>query len=115
MQRADQMTSLVDVLEKLRIHKKDNEFQWTAEGFTAGKGKLYQPEELKIIKTFRFEGESNPDDSSIIYIIEANDGLIGYTIDAYGMYSSHENEEGYDNFIRMIPIEDRDEQLIFEL
>ena len=115
MHRADQMTSMVDVLEKLRIQKKDNEFKWTPEGFTAGKGKFYQPEDLKIIKTYRFEGESNPDDSSIVYIIQANDGLIGYSMDAYGMYTSHENEEGYDNFIRQIEIEDRDEQLIFAL
>ncbi|WEK34453.1 MAG: hypothetical protein P0Y53_18355 [Candidatus Pseudobacter hemicellulosilyticus] len=115
MSRTDQMTSLVDVLERLRIQKKDNEFKWDEEGFTAGKGKHYQPEDLKIIKTFRFEGESNPDDSSILYIIQANDGLIGYSMDAYGMYTNHDNEEGYDNFIRKIPIEDRDEQLIFEL
>ncbi len=109
------MTSMVQVLESLRLQKKDNEFRWTPEGFTAGRGKNYQPEDLKIIKTFRFEGESNPDDSSILYIIEAKDGLMGYTIDTYGAYSSHDDEEGYDNFLRKIPVEDRDEQLIFEL
>jgi len=109
------MTSLVQVLETLRMQKKDNEFRWTQEGFTIGRGKFYQPEDLKIIKTFRFEGESNPDDSSVLYMIEANDGLIGYTIDTYGAYSSHDKEEGYDNFLRKVPVEDRDEQLIFEL
>lgn len=109
------MTSLVQVMEKLRLEKKDNEFRWTPEGFTIGRGKTYQPEDLKIIKTFRFEGESNPDDSSILYLIEANDGLLGYTLDAYGAASSHDNEEGYDNFLRRIPVEDRDDQLIFEL
>ena len=109
------MTTMMEVLEKLRVQQKDNEFKWSPEGFTARKGKFYQPEDMKIIKTYRFEGESNPDDSSIIYIIQANDGLIGYTIDAYGTYSSHENEAGYDNFIRRIQVEDRDDQLIFEL
>lgn len=115
MNRPDQMTSMVEVLERLRQKKMDNEFKWTEKGFSVNNAKFYQPEDLKIIKTFRFEGESNPDDSSIVYIIEANDGLIGYTIDAYGMYTSHENEEGYDNFMRRIPVEDREEQLIFEL
>lgn len=109
------MTSLVQVMEKLRLEKKDNEFRWTPEGFTIGRGKTYQPEDLKIIKTFRFEGESNPDDSSILYLIEAKDGLLGYSLDAYGAASSHDNEEGYDNFLRKIPVEDRDDQLIFEL
>jgi hypothetical protein len=115
MNRADQMTSLVQVLETLRLQKKDNEFRWTEEGFTIGRGKFYQPEDLKIIKTFRFEGESNPDDSSVLYIIEANDGLMGYSIDTYGAGSSHDDEEGYDNFLRKVNVENRDEQLIFEL
>ncbi len=93
----------------------DNEFKWTDKGFTAGKNKFYQPEDLKIIKTYRFEGDSDPSDSSIIYLIEANDGLIGYTMDAYGVYSTQEDEEVYNNFVRQIPVEERDEQLIFEV
>jgi len=115
MNRADQMTSLVQVLETLRLQKKDNEFRWTEEGFTIGRGKFYQPEDLKIVKTFRFEGESNPDDSSVLYIIEANDGLMGYSINTYGAGSSHDDEEGYDNFLRKITVENRDEQLLFQL
>jgi len=93
----------------------DNEFRWTKEGFHANKGKLYQPEDLKIVRTYRFEGESDPSDSSILYVIEANDGLIGYSIDAYGVYSNHEDEKGYDNFIRSISIEGRGDQLTFEV
>ena len=115
MQVINEMTTLSTVLEKLRVKKMDNEFRWTEEGFTAGKGKSYQPEDLTIIKTFRFEGDSNPSDSSILYVIEATDGLIGYSLDAYGMYSNHDDEEGYDNFIRQIKVENRDDQLLFEL
>jgi hypothetical protein len=110
-----QMSTLSSILEKLRLKKMDNEFRWTPEGFTANKGKAYQPEELKIIKVFRFEGDSDPSDSSVLYIIEANDGLVGYSIDAYGTYSNHDHEEGYDNFIRKIPLEDREEQLAFDI
>ena len=109
------MTSTSQVLEKLRQKKIDNEFKWTPEGFTAGKGKNYQPEELEIIKTFRFEGESDPSYSEIIYIIEANDGLTGYSMDVYGAGTSHEDEEGYDNFIRQISHKGHDDQLLFEL
>jgi hypothetical protein len=107
-----QMTTLSMVLEKLRLRKHDNEFRMTEEGFTAGKGKTYQPDDLKIIKTYRFEGNSDPADNSIVYVIEANDGLVGYSLDAYGAYSDHA-EEGYDEFIRKIPIEERSEQVIF--
>ena len=115
MYKPNEMTSLTAVLEKLRLKKMDNEFRWSNEGFSAGKGKFYQPEELTIIKTFRFEGDSDPSDSSILYLIEAKDGLIGYSLDAYGAYSNHEDEEGYDNFIRQVKVENRDDQLIFEL
>jgi len=105
------MTTLSHVLEKLRLKKIDNEFKMTAEGFTAGKGKYYKPEDLKIIRTYRFEGESNPEDNSVVYIIEATDGLIGYSIDAYGAYSDHDAD--YDDFLRKIPVDEKEEAQIF--
>jgi hypothetical protein len=107
-----QMTTLSTILEKLRLRKHDNEFRITGEGFTAGKGKTYKPEDLKIIRTYRFEGNSDPADNSIVYVIEAKDGLMGYSLDAYGVYSDHE-DEGYDEFIRSIPVEEKSEQSIF--
>ncbi len=110
-----EMTTVTSVLEKLRMKKMDNEFRLENGKFHANRGKSYSADELTIIKTFRFEGESDPSDNVIIYIIEANDGLIGYSMDAYGVYSDHSEEEGYDNFIRQIQVENRDEQLIFEI
>ena len=107
------MTTVSAVLEKLRIKKYDNEFRMTPEGFTPGNKKYYNPEDLQIIRTYRFEGESDPGDSAIIYLIEANDGLIGYSLDAYGVYSDHA-DDGYDDFIRKIPVEEREEQQIFQ-
>ena len=106
------MTTLSDVLEKLRIKRQDNEFKKTLGGFQAPNGKTYTSDDLKIIRTYRFEGDSDPSDSSILYLIEANDGLIGYSIDAYGAYSNHE-DDGYDEFIRDIKVEEKDENLIF--
>ena len=107
-----EMTTVSSVLEKLRVKKFDNEFKMTPEGFTPGNNKYYQPEDLKIIRTYRFEGESDPSDNSIIYLIEANDGLIGYSLDAYGVYRDHE-DDGYDDFIRKVAVDERDEQQIF--
>ena len=107
------MTTLSYVIEKLRLKRKDNEFSIAPEGFTTGNGKFYKPEDLTIVKTYRFEGDSDPADASILYVIEANDGLVGYSIDAYGVYSNHD-DDGYDDFIRKIKVEDRDEQQLFE-
>ena len=75
----------------------------------------YKPEDLKIIKVYRFEGDSDPGDSSVLYILEATNGLVGYSIDDYGIYSNHEDSEGYDNFLRHVPMEDREEQLLFDI
>jgi hypothetical protein len=43
-----------------------------------------------VVNYFRFEGPSNPDDMSILYAIEANDGVKGTLVDAYGTYASPE-------------------------
>ncbi len=107
------MTTLSQVLEKLRLKKQDNEFRMAMGKFAAPSGKQYLPAELRIIKTYRFEGDSDPSDSSIIYLIEATDGLIGYSIDAFGVYSNHDDEEGYDDFLRDIPVVEKAEEEIF--
>jgi hypothetical protein len=107
-----EMTTLSQVIEKLRLKRQDNEFILSPEGFSIGNGKFFQPDELKIIKTFRFEGESDPSDSSILYVIESNDGTIGYSVDAYGAFSNHDDVD-YDGFIVKVPVEEREDQLIF--
>ena len=109
------MTTSSEALERLRQKNMANEFRWTTKGFAAPNGKTYRPDQLEIVRTLRFEGESNPSDMEILYILRADDGLIGYSLDAYGAYSSHDNEVGYDNFIRQIPEAGHNEQLLFTL
>lgn len=110
------MTTLTSVLEKLKIKGFDTEFRWTPQGFSAGKAAFYKPADLEIIKTYRFEENTDPSDMCIVYLIQVKDsGLTGYSIDAYGVYSNHDDEEGYDNFIRMIPEKDHEAQMLFEL
>lgn len=97
-----EMTTVNTVLENLRHKKQDTEFFYDEKGFTAGKGKYYTPEELTIIKTYRFEGDSNPSDMSVIYLIKAADGLIGYIMDAYGSATNHGSD--FNEFIQKIEI-----------
>lgn len=47
----------------------------------------YKAEEIQIVNFFRFEGESDPDDNAILYVIETNDGTKGTLVDAYGVYN----------------------------
>lgn len=44
----------------------------------------FSADELTINEDFRFEGESNPDDMSILYAIEAQDGTKGTVVHIYG-------------------------------
>jgi hypothetical protein len=49
--------------------------------------KEFKPNQLKIVEIHRFEGMTNPDDSSILYAIISDDGQKGLLVDAYGMYA----------------------------
>ena len=71
------MTTLSSIMEKMRKERQDNEFILEEGKFKGSNGKCYTQDELKITRTYRFEGESNPSDNSILYVIEANDGLVG--------------------------------------
>jgi hypothetical protein len=54
---------------------------------TETEGKFYPPTDVKIEDFFRFEGDSDPNDSSILYLIETTDGRKGLLVDAYGAYA----------------------------
>ncbi len=47
----------------------------------------FEVEDFEIVEVHRFEGLSNPDDSSVLYVIESNKGHKGIMINAYGMYA----------------------------
>lgn len=46
--------------------------------------KAYGPQEVTIVKEYRYEGMSNPSDLSILYIIETSDGSKGTVLAPYG-------------------------------
>lgn len=45
--------------------------------------KEYQPEELKIVDSYRFEGDTNPEDQAIVFAIIAKDGMKGTLVMNY--------------------------------
>ncbi len=69
--------------------------QGYSENFTVESGRLiiagvpiqYLPEQIKIANFYRFEGNTDPQDSSILYLIETEDGKKGTLVDAYGAYA----------------------------
>jgi len=51
-------------------------------------GTLVTPEEVKVREHHRFEGESNPDDMSVVYAVESGSGERGLIVDAFGAYAN---------------------------
>jgi hypothetical protein len=45
--------------------------------------RFFQAENLKVVQTFRFEGQTNPSDQSELMAVEANDGTKGMIITTY--------------------------------
>jgi len=114
MEQPVDMNTLSQILEKLRLNGKDNEIRMSDHGKmqSANLNKIYKPEDLTIVKTYRFEGMSDPADSSVLYLVEDDDKNIGYILDAYGIYSDNEGS-AFDDFLKKIPVADRDEQELF--
>lgn len=97
-------TTVSSVIEELRSKKQDLEFLVTHQGLTACTGKYYSPEELKIVRTYHFAEKTNPSYSSILYLIETNDGLKGYSLDAYGAYKNSKDEK-FETFITKVCVQ----------
>lgn len=47
------------------------------------------PEQFTIDEFHRFEGKTDPDDSSVLYAISSGEGVKGILIDAYGAYTEN--------------------------
>ena len=66
----------------------------------ADSGKVFPAEEVIIAEYHRFEGASDPDDMAILYGIEAEGGVRGTLVDAFGAYS----DPAVSAFLAEVPI-----------
>jgi len=106
MSTSKSMTTYSQVLNKLPARGYGNELNINRAGaIFDGSDKIYKPEELKIVKTYRFEGESDPADMAVIYLIHSNTDEKGFILNAYGTYSDEDNQY-YDEFIKRVPFEE---------
>ena len=77
--------TMAEAVEDLRKRGFAANFEFLDKTFRAvNSGKTFQPDELTIVEHHRFEGVSDPDDMSVLYVIEANDGTRGTIADAFG-------------------------------
>jgi hypothetical protein len=82
------MSTLVSCINYLQKLGYVTQFKATNEGLhSLTTLKTFNPGQVKIAHFFRFEGESDPSDSSILYAIEAWDGEKGTLVDGFGTES----------------------------
>ena len=98
MKTPHKMKTLSECMLKLQNEGFVHDFNVREGQLFSPAGKGYNPEEIKIVNFYRFEGISDPGDNSILYAIETNDGTKGMLTDAYGPYANEETNE----FVRMV-------------
>lgn len=92
------MKSLAMLSNKMVLDGYDDDFKITGKGLKSLKTeKIYQPDQINVINFFRFEGQSDPNDNTIMYVIETSDGLKGTLVDAYGAYADRQLSEFMNN------------------
>lgn len=108
------MLTLSQVMEKLRQKGITEEIRMTDDKkfVISGTEKSYQPQDLKIIRTYRFEGASDPDDNIALYLVKDHYGNMAMVIDSYGFNSNYEGPE-FDEFLKAIPEEEEKEEFDF--
>ena len=86
--------SLVDALNDLK--KRGYQADFATETVCLYCGDLdirLDPEDFHVDEVYRFEGDSNPDDNSILYAISSSTGVKGTLVDSYGASSDSLNFE----------------------
>ena len=81
--------TMAEAVEALRRRGFTTDFAVNKESQHVGAGdQTFKSDELIIVEHHRFEGVSDPDDSSVVYALEAPNGLKGVLVDAYGAYAN---------------------------
>ena len=84
----DEMSPMVSVLSDLTKSGYTAQFKANDKGICSMTSqKNFKPDQVEIKHFYRFEGESDPGDSSIVYAIETKTGEKGTLIDSYGAES----------------------------
>lgn len=98
MEKNNQYTTLIVALEDLSKKGYTGNFSVTDECLlNDGEGNLHSPHEVKLKEFHRFEGDTNPSDSSILYVLKIKKGLKGTVVDSYGAQGSGTTSEFMNN------------------
>lgn len=103
------MNTLTETIERFRAKQFIHDFSIKDNLLVSpDTNESFKPEDVMIERTGRYEGDSNPDDMSIIYGITANSGTQGILIDAYGTYANPKITE----FIKSVPVKEKSDNQV---
>jgi hypothetical protein len=89
------MKTLSECMTSLKKHGFEHDFFVTEEGYIKSyvSEQTWSAGDVKIENFYRFEGQSDPGDSSILYALETNDGVKGMISHPYGADSDGKVED----------------------
>lgn len=80
--------SIIQAQAGVRANGFTEEYLWKDEEMRSEDGKkVYKPSDFTIVEHYRFEGDSNPGDMSILMALHSRDGKKGYVVSSYGPYA----------------------------
>ena len=81
--------TMSEAITDLQKRGYDHDFNLAAEGLESkAKNKRLRADEFEIDEVYRFEGETDPGDSNVVYAISSVDhGIKGILVNAYGVYA----------------------------
>ncbi len=86
MARAE-MHTLSDTLHELEQRGFKDSFEQDGAALRSTEsGRRYDPADITVLEVYRFEGDSDPDDMSVVYAVRTRDGTQGTILDAFGTY-----------------------------
>ncbi|MGZ5244308.1 MAG: hypothetical protein ACXWDO_08920 [Bacteroidia bacterium] len=91
MQDNNKMDTLTERIEDLKSRGFKEEFEVVENTLTTPEHKdKYTASQVKIVEHYRFEGESDPGDMTVLYGIVTDDGKKGILTDGFGTYSNQD-------------------------
>lgn len=92
---SESYSTLIEAINGLKKQGYTEDFNLKENHIACNTGK-YQlsPDDFKVDNVFRFEGNSDPEDQSVLYAISSKKFKVkGLLVNAYGIYSNNEASE----------------------
>lgn len=105
MKEDNNMLTVSQIINILNERGIENELRMSNENFfyIENTNVIYHhPKDLEIIKIYRFEGNSDPEDSAVIYVMRDIENRKSFLLDAYGAQSNYGEE--FARFLQRIPV-----------